>query len=257
MGVHVEVPDGYERATGSMSTSSPCCRDQRGPKQRLRLWSSGSALQIKHVGWLVLGVPQEGHEQARCALQLGSAKSDGSRIHFHVSAEPGRRGFQDWLAGKKDVSAVVVAAFAYSLSAKLRGVKHLAGVTLPDLVAAHSYGIWNKLLTYQDFEPLPALVAAACGPKVARVAARTVMADLAEHAVQDAGSMPALAFSGGLCMLEVGLRMPAGPQAQRTRGSRVCPSVRVGAPVFGFGQALQKLLLTIRKWTSLLRTLKC
>src|SRR5207247_1823865 len=60
------------------------------------------------------------------------------------------------------------------------------------------YGLWNKLLTYQDFEPLPVLVEAACGANVSRVSARTVMADLAEWAVQDAGNMPALKFEGGL-----------------------------------------------------------
>jgi hypothetical protein len=114
------------------------------------------------------------------------------------SAEPGRRGFQDWLAGKKDVSPVVVAAFAYALSSKLAAVTGASTLALPSLVAAHSYGLWNKLLTYQDFEPLPALVSTACAAKVTRIAARTVMADLAERAVQDAGTMPALAFEGGV-----------------------------------------------------------
>ncbi len=114
------------------------------------------------------------------------------------SAEPGRRGFQDWLAGKKDVSQIVVAAFAYALASKLASVDGASALALPSIVAAHSYGLWNKLLTYQDFEPLPALVSTACASKVTRVAARTVMADLADRAVQDAGTMPALAFQGGL-----------------------------------------------------------
>ena len=114
------------------------------------------------------------------------------------SAEPGRRGFQDWLAGKKDVAQVIVAAFAYALAGQLADVRRVSKVSLSGLVAAHSYGLWNKLLTYPDFEPLPVLVATACGSRVSRVAARTVMADLAERAVQDAGCVTALAFRDGL-----------------------------------------------------------
>ncbi len=114
------------------------------------------------------------------------------------SAEPGRRGFQDWLAGTKDVNPVIIAAFAYSLAEKLVAVRNPAKIDPSALVAAHAYSLWNKLLTYQDFEPLPALVEAAGGSRVRRVSARTVMADLAERAVQDAGNMPALAFDGGL-----------------------------------------------------------
>jgi hypothetical protein len=114
------------------------------------------------------------------------------------SAEPGRRGFQDWLAGKKPVAKVIIGAFAYALAAKLTDIPRPTRLAPEELVAAHAYSLWNKLLTYQDFEPLPALVLAACPGRARRVSARTVMADLAERAVQDAGSMPALAFDGGL-----------------------------------------------------------
>jgi hypothetical protein len=115
-----------------------------------------------------------------------------------ASAEPGRRGFQDWLCGKKEVSPVIVAAFAFALAGQIKTLRAPAKVDHSKLVGAHAYGLWNKLLTYQDFEPLPVLVEAACGASVSRVSARTVMADLAERAVQDAGNMPALKFEDGL-----------------------------------------------------------
>jgi hypothetical protein len=161
------------------------------------------------------------------------------------SAEPGRRGFQDWLVGKKDVSRAVIAAFSFALSAKLLEVKCVAEVKLPDLVAAHSYGIWNKLLTYQDFEPLPAIVTAACGGKVVRVAARTVMADLANRAVQDAGSMPALAFSGGLICWKSAT--DAGKDHKRKELAGRARALRFTKDVRGFHvrSGAQKLLLVV------------
>jgi hypothetical protein len=70
-----------------------------------------------------------------------------------VSAEPSRRGFQEWLYGKKDVSPVVVAAFAFALAATIRGLKTPAKVSLSKLVGAHAYGLWNKLLTYRTAIP--------------------------------------------------------------------------------------------------------
>ena len=115
-----------------------------------------------------------------------------------AAAEPGRRGFQDWLAGTKVVSKVIVAAFAYSISAHLGRIDAPEGLGLSDIIDAHAYNLWNKLLTHQDFEPLPALIETACGSTVARTSAPSVMAELAGMTVQDAGRMPVFAFYRGL-----------------------------------------------------------
>jgi hypothetical protein len=115
-----------------------------------------------------------------------------------AAAEPGRRGFQDWLAGTKEVSKVIVAAYAYSLAAHVRRIDAPESLGLADIIDAHAYNLWNKLLTHQDFEPLPALIETACGSMVSRTSAPSVMAELAGMTVQDAGRMPVFSFPGGL-----------------------------------------------------------
>jgi hypothetical protein len=114
------------------------------------------------------------------------------------AAEPGRRGFQDWLAGEKEISPVVPAAFAFSLASILARIPDPKKQKFEDLVSAHAYGLWNKLLTHQDFEPLVGLIEASCGSKVSRVFVPTVMADLADRAVQKVGYLTAQVFNGGL-----------------------------------------------------------
>lgn len=114
------------------------------------------------------------------------------------AAEPGRRGFQEWLAGKKAVSPVIVAAFAYGLSGLISSVDNPYKLDVKDILQSHAYNLWNKLLTHQDFEPLPTLIDAACGIKVKRVNASSIMGELAGKTVQDAGTMPVFAFKGGL-----------------------------------------------------------
>ena len=114
------------------------------------------------------------------------------------SAEPGRRGFQDSLAGTKDVSPVVIAAFAFALSRELRQLRNPRGLDVAKVLDAHAYNSWNKLLTHQDFEPLPALIEAACGSKVRRLSALSIMGELGGASVQDAGRMAAYSFDGGL-----------------------------------------------------------
>jgi hypothetical protein len=114
------------------------------------------------------------------------------------SAEPGRRGFQDWLAGTKDVSPVVIAAFAFALSRELRQLRNPRSLDVAKVLDAHAYNSWNKLLTHQDFEPLPALIEAACGSKVRRLSAHSIMGELGGASVQDAGRMAAYSFDGGL-----------------------------------------------------------
>lgn len=113
-------------------------------------------------------------------------------------SEPGRRGFQDWLSKKKLVSPVIVGAFAFALAKLLTQVNGATKLKIEALVSAHSYGLWNKLLTYPDFEPLVSLIETACSSKVKRISARTLMFDLADRNIQEAGRMPALAFKGGL-----------------------------------------------------------
>ena len=76
------------------------------------------------------------------------------------SAEPGRRGFQDWLAGKKKVSPVIIASYAFALSSLLREIKKPENIPAKALVEAHAYSLWNKLLTHQDFEPLASVIMA-------------------------------------------------------------------------------------------------
>ena len=114
------------------------------------------------------------------------------------SAEPGRRGFQDWLKGAKEVSPVIVAAFAFALASLLSEIDSPASIKSSGLVSAHAYGLWNKLLTYQDFEPLADLVESACGERVQRLSAETLLSDMAEQSVQNAGRIPVLSFSGGV-----------------------------------------------------------
>lgn len=119
---------------------------------------------------------------------------------FPNSAEPGRRGFQDWLAKKKDVTPVIVAAFSYSLAGLLARVSDLQSVAFDDLVGRHAYSLWNKLLTYPDFEPLLDLIEVACGNRVSRVQASTLLVDLAGGDTGGAGFMPVLKYDGGLIM---------------------------------------------------------
>lgn len=114
------------------------------------------------------------------------------------SAEPGRRGFQDWLAGSKDVSPVVIAAFAYALAETLKSVKSPASLDSKKILASHSYNLWNKLLTHQDFEPLPNLVRAAAGTHVERSAASSLMGEVDGDTVQDAGVMDVFSYRDGL-----------------------------------------------------------
>jgi hypothetical protein len=143
---------------------------------------------------------QSALKRAACGLSGSAARIAEQWINKTLpqSTEPGRRGFQDWLSCRKALSPVVIAAFAYSLSIYIKRIPDASNISLSKLIDAHAYNLWNKLLTYQDFEPLPALVETACGAAVNRISARTVMADLAERAVQNAGTMPALAFDGGL-----------------------------------------------------------
>jgi len=112
--------------------------------------------------------------------------------------EPGRRGFQDWLNGTKSVSPVIVAAFSFALAGYLSTVVNPEDIPLERLVAGHSYGLWNRLLTHQDFEPLPDLIAAAAEGQVTRSMVPTIMADLAEQSVQGAGMTDVFQFSNGM-----------------------------------------------------------
>lgn len=115
------------------------------------------------------------------------------------TAEPGRRGFQEWLAGSKPVSQVIIAAFAFSLSKLIsEKIKNPSKLSDKFLLEKHAYSLWNRLLTHQDFEPLLELIEVACKDKVEYVLAPTVMADLAEKAVQSMGYIPVLEFQGGL-----------------------------------------------------------
>lgn len=115
------------------------------------------------------------------------------------AAEPARRGFQDWLAGnKKNLSSVIVAALAYALSRKLKEIKRPEKIGVADIIESHAYSFWNKLLTHQDFEPLPALIEAACGTHVSRRPVSSLMGELGGATVQDAGRMSVYVFEGGL-----------------------------------------------------------
>jgi len=103
------------------------------------------------------------------------------------SSEPGRRGFQDWLACSKELLPVIPACFAYAISKTISELDVITRVPSEKYVAAHSYSIWNKLLTYPDFEPLAELVATACGGVSGRGMADTMLRDLHPSSVQDAG----------------------------------------------------------------------
>lgn len=113
-------------------------------------------------------------------------------------AEPGRRGFQDWLAGTKNVSPVIIGAFAFSLARLLSNINNHRNILIEKLIEKHAYSLWNRLLTHQDFEPLLDLIQLACNNLVEYKLVPTIMADLAEKAVQDMGYIPVLAFQGGL-----------------------------------------------------------
>lgn len=117
---------------------------------------------------------------------------------LRTAAEPGRRGFQEWLGGTKQVVAPIIAAFSYALAAMFREITDLSTIALDDLVNRHAYSFWNKLLTHPDFEPLPALINIACIKRVELVSCPTVMADQDGRTVQDAGWMRAFAFQQGL-----------------------------------------------------------
>jgi hypothetical protein len=132
----------------------------------------------------------DGAEKRRSQSWVGST--------LLTAAEPGRRGFQEWLAGTKNITPAIVAAFAFSLSRLALEVTSINSMPLHKLVTAHAYSSWNKLLTHQDFEPLASLIQVACGDKVRRISAPTIMSDLAERAVQNAGLIQVLAFEGGM-----------------------------------------------------------
>lgn len=164
---------------------------------------------------------------------------------LQTSAEPGRRGFQDWLAGKKYVNPVVIGAFAYSVTEMLAPIKTPAKLNFTDLLGAHLYGLLNKLITYQDYEPLPQLVKTACKGTVHLVSAPTVMADMAERAVQNAATMPALAFGTGLiCWKSV---TGAGKDHKRKELGGRARALRFTRDTAGFSVrgGAQKLLLVI------------
>jgi hypothetical protein len=115
------------------------------------------------------------------------------------SSEPGRRGFQDWLAKTKGVSQIIVASYAYSLAKLLRStIGDINSVDHELVVAAHAYALWNKLLTYPDFEGLPGLVLTGCHGVTAWVNVPTLMSEIAGETVQDAGVLRMLGFQGGL-----------------------------------------------------------
>ncbi len=116
------------------------------------------------------------------------------------SSEPGRRGFQDWLSLEKDVSPVIVAAYAYALASLLREVVG-ASLVLDSgkVMSAHAYSSWNKLLTYPEYEGLPGLVMAALGDGVRWTNVPTLMAEVAGATVQDAGSLRLLRGKKFLC----------------------------------------------------------
>jgi hypothetical protein len=115
------------------------------------------------------------------------------------SSEPGRRGFQDWLAKTKRVSPIVVAAYAYSLAKMLRSTIGASNsIETEHLIAAHTYSFWNKLLTYPDFDGLPGLVLAGCQGLTNWITVQTLMSEIAGETVQDAGALRMLGFQGGL-----------------------------------------------------------
>jgi hypothetical protein len=114
------------------------------------------------------------------------------------SERPGERGLLEWLKGDKEIGEASIACYAYSLASLLREIKNPKSLDLVDLTGRHAYSLWNKLLTHQDFEPLPELVRAACGSLVKDIDVSTIMADLAERVVQNVGMMRVMAFNGGL-----------------------------------------------------------
>ncbi|MDS4019575.1 MAG: hypothetical protein RKR03_03560 [Candidatus Competibacter sp.] len=111
---------------------------------------------------------------------------------------PGERGFLEWLKGEKQIADVSIFCFSYAVAKLLKDVKNPSHLNLADLQQRHAYNLWNKLLTHQDFEPLPTLIETACSPKAWRVAAPSIMGEIAGGTVQDAGKMPVFAFKDGL-----------------------------------------------------------
>ena len=115
-----------------------------------------------------------------------------------TARRPGERGFLEWLKGEADIADASIACFAYAIATLLVGVGDPRRLDLQDLASRHTYSLWNKLLTHRDFEPLPSLIETACGSKVDRVSAPSVMGEIAGTTVQDAGAMPAFSFKDGL-----------------------------------------------------------
>ncbi len=103
----------------------------------------------------------------------------------------------EWLEGRKVIGEASIACYAFALSDFLRKIERPNRLDVNDVIDRHAYSLWNKLLTYQDYEPLRVLVETACSGRVSMATARTVMADLVDRSVQDAGTMPMLSFRGG------------------------------------------------------------
>lgn len=133
-------------------------------------------------------------------LDAGDAKKSKRWIETTLpkAKRPGERGLLEWLKGEKQICGASVACYAFALAELINEIKQPGSLDISELTSRHAYGLWNKLLTHQDFEPLAELIEAACGERVTRDYVGTVMADLAAKAVQNAGKMPAYAFKGGL-----------------------------------------------------------
>lgn len=162
-----------------------------------------------------------------------------------TSAEPGRRGFQDWLARKKDVSLVVVAAFAYALSQFLTSISSPEEVSMELLVDAHFYGLYNKLLTHQDFEPLPTVIETGCGHAVTRTKATGLMAELAKSTVQDAGQMPVYEFDGGYIFWQSATEAGRDHKRKELSGRARALRFQFASGTFSQRPAAQRLILVL------------
>jgi hypothetical protein len=116
------------------------------------------------------------------------------------SSEPGRRGFQEWLNGEKDLLPVITACFAYALSKALCETRTTLEIPRERYIASHAYSLWNKLLTYPDFEPLAQLIEAAGNGKLERRMQESLLLDIGPEAVQEAGRVQLLAAKSALIL---------------------------------------------------------
>jgi hypothetical protein len=207
-----------------------------GPLGSLFQRESSSKRFVSFLNRVMNGLPER--EQAAARRWAGSTLKN--------SSEPGRRGFQDWLAREKRINSVVIASYSFALATMLsEAFGKTCQVGVEKVVAAHAYALWNKLLTYPEFEGLPGLVLAACGDKVQWVTIQTLMAEIAGETVQDAGALRVLGFERGLIFWVSATDAGRGHKVKELSAKARCLRHQYTSGTFSRREAASRLFLVV------------